>query len=49
MDWIGYALLGIITILLIVVVVLIIAGWIAESLFGKSEAWLEYGIDEDEM
>lgn len=49
MDWIGYALLGIITILLIVIVVAVVAGWIAESFLGKSDSWLEYGLDDDEI
>ena len=49
MDWVGYALLGIITILLIFVVIAMVAGWIAESFFGRSDSWLEYGLDDDEF
>jgi hypothetical protein len=49
MDWIGYVAGGVIAVLLITVVVLLVAGWIAESLLGKPESWLEYGLDDDDM
>jgi len=31
------------------VVLLSAMGWFANKFFGKNEAWLDYGIDEDEM
>ena len=49
MDWILYLAVGVIAVLLIAVVVLLVAGWIAESFLGKPDSWLDYGLDEDEM
>ena len=49
MDWIMYVALGVVSVLLIVVAVLAIASWFADSLLGKSESWLEYGLDDDEI
>jgi hypothetical protein len=47
MDWILWALTGVVLFLSLWAVVIAVVGWVATQLFGKSETWLDYGTDDD--
>ena len=49
MNWILWAVSGVVLFVSLLASVVAVVGWAATQIFGKSEAWLEYGIDEDEM
>jgi hypothetical protein len=43
------ALAGLALVLVIIFVGLSVFAWLAHTLFGVSEHWLDYGIEEDEL
>ena len=49
MDWVMIIIIALLAGLVALLAVIMFAGWVAKNFFGKSEAWLDYGIDEDEM
>ena len=49
MDWVMFIILGLSSGLAILLALSMFAGWVAKNFFGKSDSWLEYGMDEDEM
>jgi len=49
MDWVMFIILGLSSGLAILLALSMVVSWATKNLFGKSDSWLEYGIDEDEM
>jgi hypothetical protein len=49
MDLILWVIAGLASLVFLWVVVLSAVGWFATKFFGKGEAWLDYGIDEDDL
>jgi hypothetical protein len=49
MDWILWTLIGVVLIVFLWTVLISVVGWFATKFFGKSEAWLDYGLDEDDL
>jgi hypothetical protein len=49
MDWVMIIVIASLSGLVALFAVMAFAGWVANNFFGKSEAWLDYGLDEDEM
>jgi hypothetical protein len=47
MDLILWALAGVVLFLFLWAVVITVVGWVATQLFGKSETWLDYGVEDD--
>jgi len=46
MDWVMFAVLGVVSFLVIVSALLLLAGWVSRYIFGVSDSWLEYGLDD---
>lgn len=49
MDFILWVMLGLALLIVVWFSVLSVIGWFATKFFGKNEAWLDYGIDEDDL
>jgi hypothetical protein len=41
--------LSVFALLVVVIALIAFAGWVAKNFFGKSDSWLDYGIDEDDL
>jgi hypothetical protein len=49
MDWILWTLVGVVLFLSLWAAVVAVVGWAATQIFGKSEAWLDYGIEDEDL
>jgi hypothetical protein len=49
MDLILWVIVGAVAVGLLFIGLLSVVGWYANKFFGRNEAWLDYGIDEDDL
>jgi hypothetical protein len=49
MDLILWIVAGVVLLISLWAVFMAVVGWAATQLFGKSEAWLDYGIEDDDL